>query len=552
MPPNPSTALARVVVDELVRNGVGRFVIAPGSRSAALALAAVDQAAAVTVMIDERSAGFFAVGLSRATKTPTAVIVTSGTAVANLYPAVVEADLDGIPLIVLSADRPPELRHAGANQTIDQIAMFGSRVRWFSEMGVAEDRPGSNSYWRACVCHAVASAAGREGGPGPVHVNLAFREPLVPFSDDGRNTADPFRHPVEGRPGRRPWTATRPPTPAVRDDPLASERVLVLAGAGAPPQAVERALSGGWVVAAEPQSGARLPGVITTAHHLASHPAAEALLPEVVIKLGRPGLSRPLQVFAARAERAITVAPPWAWFDADRTSEAIVEQMPAPASVPGAWRDVWADLERIARSALDGFLDTQTGVSEPRTARDVARAVPPGGVLVAGSSMPIRDLDMFMAARPLAVVANRGASGIDGFISTALGVAAGGGRPTVALAGDLSVLHDQNGFLAEPRADMVLVMVNNDGGGIFSFLPQAQVPRDFERVFGTPHGRSFERLAGLHSLAYELIDDPGRLEPAVAEAGPGITLIEVRTERGANVGVHRAATAAVHAALDRA
>lgn len=548
--PNPSTALARVVVDELVRHGVSRVFLSPGSRSAALAFAAAGHPAVeLAVVVDERSAAFHALGAARATGVPAAVVTTSGTAVANVFPAVVEADTGRVPLIVLTADRPPELRHAGANQTIDQLRIFGAATRWFVEVGVPEDRQGAASYWRSTVSRAVAEAVGRGGPPGPVHLNLAFREPTVPAADDGRDAAAPFTADLGGRDDGGPWTAfSRPPVPAPTREDLGG-KVVVWAGSGCSPAvAAER-----WVVVAEPASGARAPGAVRTGHHLLGHPGfVEAYGPETVVTVGRPGLSRRAALALGRADRHIAVAPD-GWPDPTRAAIEMRAALPLPVGIDEDWAAAWREADSLVGEALDGALDALDTPTEPRTARDTARAVPADGVLVAASSMPIRDLDSFMPAAGTTVIANRGASGIDGFVSTALGVAAARPGPVVALAGDLSLLHDANGFLVDRRPDCVFVVVNNDGGGIFSLLPPAAFPGQFERLFLTPHGRSLERLAAFHDLSYRRISRAGELGDAVAAgvAEGGIWLVEVPSDHEENVAVHGRLDAVARAAVDR-
>lgn len=554
--PNVTVAAARILIDELCRNGVRHAVIAPGSRSAALAMAAAEHPdVSVAVEIDERSAGFLAIGIARELGRPAVVITTSGTAVTNLAPAVAEADIDCVPMILLTADRPPELHHVGANQTIDQVKVFGDRVRWFCGMGVPEPRADANAMWRSTVCQAVARATGAAGAlSGPVHLNLPLREPSVPLTDDGRTRGLPFDSDTTGRPGSLPWTRFgNPGRETAEPEVVDAERVVVAVAADTHRRdLVEVAASYGWVVIAEPQSGARTAGAITTAHHLLQDEGIAAdLVADVVIEVGRVGLSRPVREFLDRAETRMVFDR--RWVDPSRTAAVWgAAGIPRPA-VPrgeGRWLDTWRSLERKARAALDRALD-DSGLTEPRVARDAARSVPDNGRLVVASSMPIRDLDLAMGPSPVAVVANRGASGIDGFVSTALGVAAVTEGPTVALAGDLSILHDSNGFLVRPRPDAVFVVANNNGGGIFSFLPQAEFTDSFEQVFGTPHGVSFADLAGLHGLEHRSIDDPTELIPAVGGgiAKGGIHLIEIRTDRAANVEHHRALTRAVLSAL---
>jgi 2-succinyl-5-enolpyruvyl-6-hydroxy-3-cyclohexene-1-carboxylate synthase len=575
---NPSHALALVVVDELARGGVTDAVLAPGSRSTALAMALHDdERLRLHVETDERSAAFLAVGLARASGRPAVVVTTSGSAVANLHPGVVEADTGRVPLVVLSADRPPELRHTGANQTIDQLKLFGDAVRHFVEVGVASDRDGEVAYWRAMVCRLLAEAQGLAGPPGPVHANLAFREPTVPLADDGRAPPAAFTHPLDGRERGRPWLATSRAPRVLADEDLAAladrlsatARGLVVTGQDTddPEDVVGLAAALGWPVIAEPGSGARCGAAISTAHHLLSHAGfAAAHRPELVLRVGRSGISPAVSRLLADDVPQLLLDAEGAWADPDRrvaelvvadvgdTCRRLTRQVTGP--VDDGWLTSWTDAERRARDILDAALDAHEQPSEPRIARDVVAHLPEGATLVAASSMPIRDLDRHAPPRSgVRVLANRGASGIDGFVSTVLGVALVEPGPVVALAGDLSLLHDANGFLLSPDAegvDATFVVVDNDGGGIFHFLPQAGFPASFERVFGTPHGRDLADLARLHRLGYRAVERAGDLPAALDEAveAGGVRLVHLRTDRHANVEVQRELTAAVHRALD--
>lgn len=603
--PNPSVALARTLVDELVRLGLRHVCLAPGSRSTALATAAFDHdRVTVHVGIDERSLAFLAVGLARGGDGPAAVLSTSGTAAVNFHPAVVEAHESRVPLLVLTADRPPELRHAGANQSIDQIKLYGDAVRLFVEVGVPHDHDGANSYWRSTACHAWAAARGDGGPPGPVHCNLAFREPLIAASDDGRSRARPFRGALDGRPDGRPWTTVTGAEPSPAGDELdqllgrirrARRPLLVVGDTPADPTPlVELATAAGWPLIAEAHSGARYgPNAIGAYHHLVSHaPFAADHRPDLVLRVGRVALSRPL-LGLLEDTHEVLVDPDGRWLDPGRALDRLVVATPrtltsasgrrrsrqagqtprgarggpggdvdALGEVEDDWLASWRRADRRARAAIDDLLDADDGLSEPCTARDVAATLPAGGHLVAASSMPIRDLDRFMGPREdVRVIANRGASGIDGFVSTALGVALSGTGPTVALAGDLSLLHDSGGLLLlEERPDLVIVVVNNDGGGIFHFLPQADGRRAddgqdaiaFERLFGTSHGRDLGSLATLHDLSHVRAESPGELRSAVSAgiAAGGLHLVEVVTERRANAALHRRLQRAVGTALN--
>ncbi len=587
MAANPSHALALVLVDELARCGVTDAVLAPGSRSTALAMALHDEPRIrLHVEIDERSAGFLALGLARATLRPAPVVVTSGSAVANLHPAVVEADTGAVPLLLLTADRPPELRHTGANQAIEQVGLFARAPRWQVDLGVAEDRADSNALWRSSVCRAVAASVGDGQAPaGPVHVNLPFREPTVPATDDGRSrAAGPVEAALDGRVDRGPWVRTTVAPRRLEDEELrglagrllTTERGLIVAGATTPLAGTAAAASAvhdlaratGWPVLAEPTSGLRTDASTVIAHAplLAGHPDLTlSLTPDLVLRLGRTGLSREVAGLLSPKVPQLLLGAEGTWDDPERvvgerlvadvhaTVAALSVQLGLPTTSDYGQR--WRQLDACAAAAIDAVLDRDEQPSEPRTARDLLAGLASGTTLVVASSMPIRDLDRFARPRTdVRVLANRGASGIDGFASTVLGVALASAGPVVALTGDLSLLHDANGFLLSPDAaqvDAVFVVVDNDGGGIFSFLPQAGFPGSFERVFGTPHGRELADLARFHRLAYHPVTAADELVPAVVTATEvgGLHLVHVRTDRSANLALHHELTAAVHAAV---
>jgi 2-succinyl-5-enolpyruvyl-6-hydroxy-3-cyclohexene-1-carboxylate synthase len=572
---NPTVAAARVWIDELARCGVRELCLAPGSRSAPLAMAALDDGRIrVHVRIDERSASFLALGLARGSGIPVALTCTSGTAAANFLPAVIEADRDRVPLIVLTADRPPELRHTAANQTIDQVKLYGMAVRWFCELGVPEDLPSSVGFWRSTAARAWAEATGVGGPAGPVHVNLAFREPLV------HDSGPVLSHPLDGRDGGAPWVAAvraaRPPAHAavawLRTAVARARRpVLVVGGGAGDPEPLVR-LAGllDWPLVAEAHSGARQ-GEQAVPHHdllLRHRPFAEGHRPDLAVVVGRVGLSKALLGWLAEAEEQVLVDRDGWWLDPGRSTSRMIAADPSlvaaalEAGESGAdarWSHQWVQAGSRVADAVRRVLADAEGPNEPAVARDLAAALPGGAVLTVASSMPIRDLDTFMAPRSgIRLVANRGASGIDGFVSTAVGVALAHDGPAYALAGDLSLLHDQNGLLipaSEPRPDLVLVVANNDGGGIFSFLPQAEHlgGRDrgaFERAFGTPHGVDLSAVAYAAGCGHARVDEAAGLPRAVekAAAAGGVQLVEVRTDRGTNRALHvRLAEAAVEA-----
>jgi 2-succinyl-5-enolpyruvyl-6-hydroxy-3-cyclohexene-1-carboxylate synthase len=566
-PRDAAGAAAVCLFDELARCGVGHVCLSPGSRSTPLSVAATeDERLRVHVSIDERSSAFLAVGIARASGVPAVVVSTSGTAAANFSSAVAEASNGSVPLVVVTADRPPELRRAGANQTIDQVKLYGDAVRWFCETGVPEDLPLTNAYWRSLACRAWAEATA--GDPGPVHLNVSFREPLVP------PPGGVFEHELSGRAGGRPWTETRPPDAAPSDEDVewlarvveTTERGLILAGAGEVEPAGVHALAAaaGWPVLAEPASGLRSgPHAISTYEALLRAGWGDAHRPDFVLRTGKIGISRVVNAFFRGDDQAL-VDPHGRWLDPERAAARIVRAAPSElcAAVAGRvasrgespWLARWTAAERAARTAIDSLLDEHPEVSEPRIARDLAAHVPGGTALVVAASMPVRDLDWFMAPRTgLRVLGNRGANGIDGFVSTVLGAALASEGPVVALAGDLSLLHDQNGLLLAPDGDLnaVFVVLDNDGGGIFSFLPQAGTVPDFERTFATPHGIDLSKLAAVYGCGYGEVGAPGDLTGAVDEAlaGGGVRIVGARTDRIANVELHRALWDAVAASL---
>ena len=556
---NPSQAEAIALVDELVRAGIEHACLSPGSRSAALALAfAEEERIRLHVLIDERSASFYALGIAKATRRAVPIITTSGTATANLYPAIVEAHHSRTPLLVMTADRPPELRHTGASQTIDQIKMFGDAVRWFCELGVPEDVPHSNALWRSTMARAIAAA---EGGPaGPVHLNLAFREPLVP-SGSG------FTNELSGRENGAPWMSVSAPGPSVLGPEeverlvrqLSRKRGLIVAGAGHHGSSIQALADElGWPLLAEASSGLRHgPRSVTTYDSCLKVEAwAEQHQPEVVVRLGSVTLSKPLARALRRAEQILVDPDGW-WLDPDRdvthlvrsTADAFAASLRGKLEgAPDRWAQEWVAADEAARRSIDEHLDGN-GISEPRVARDVVSAASPGSNVVIAASMPLRDVESFSPRRDdIRFLSNRGANGIDGFVSTALGVAEGTGDPTIAICGDLSLLHDQNGLMAmkDARPSVKFVVINNDGGGIFSFLPQAAFPERFEEVFGTPHRLDLARVAAVYGLEHILVTEPEELTEALQS---NASVIEVRTDRDENVRRHRELQEAVAKAL---
>lgn len=553
-------ACMRELVAALVASGLTDACVSPGSRSTPIALAlARDGRVRIHVHLDERAAGFFALGLAKATARPAAVVCTSGTAAAELLPAVIEAEMARVPMLLLTADRPPELRGVGANQTIWQVGLYGRYARWSVDAEVPGERP-DPGYW-----HGLAQEAWAHGvrhPPGPVHLNLPFREPLVPTGagPEPEGASAPF-----AGLGEAPPRPSREEVEAVAELLGSTERGIVLAGSlrRAAPSVLELARRAGWPLLAEPTSGLRVPGALEAGQALlADGPFAAAHVPEAVLQVGAAPTSRAALATCAAAGRLLIVDPDDLVADPHRRAERRLVVDPealaraalgrARAREDPGWLAAWREADARARAALDAVLDGWTEPSEPRIARDLAAWMPEGSTLVVASSMPIRDLDLAMRPRDgLRVLANRGASGIDGFVSTALGAAAAGGR-VAALAGDLSFLHDVGSLIWSARwgIELVLVVLNNDGGAIFSMLPQRELP-ELEPLFVTPHGLELgaicEAVGAGHGLVLRPEDLPAALERAIGSGG--VQVVEVPVERAATVRHHAELRAAIADAL---
>lgn len=509
-----STARARVVVAALVRAGVTELVIAPGSRNAPLSFAAYDAAEAgllrLHTRIDERSAGFLALGLIRG-GARAAVTCTSGTAVANLHPAVLEAAHAGLPLVVVTADRPARLRGTNANQTTDQVGIFGPLVETVD--------PGDADWYPLDLT-----------GPGPVHLNLQLDEPLVP--GDRWDLADVVRA------ERPPWQRSAVGT-VLEQGP----RTVVVAGDDAGPPARVLAQDGGWPLLAEPSSGSRTGDNALRCYRLLLDGDLGRQVERVVV-LGHPTLSRPVSRLLARDGVEVVSAPArGAWaerpFRVDReTAGGIAVDRPDD----GGWLAAWKDADASVARQLDRLLAAEDGTTPHEVAGAVARALPPGGLLYVGASSPIRDLDLMVPRYDVGarrkVVANRGLSGIDGVVSSAIGAALGRPRTTRALAlmGDVTFLHDSNGLVLgpdEPRPDLTIVVVNDDGGSIFAMLEQgdAAYADRFDRLFGTPHHVDLAALCAATRTPHWRVESLPELEQALASPNGGIEVVEVRVRR---------------------
>jgi 2-succinyl-5-enolpyruvyl-6-hydroxy-3-cyclohexene-1-carboxylate synthase len=560
------------LVDELARAGVTDAVISPGSRSTPMALAlAADDRLNIHVHHDERAAAFIALGLGLAAGRPAVVLTTSGTAAVELHPAIVEAHHAKVPLLAITADRPPELQNVGAPQTIDQTHLFGDAVRAFHEPGVpTEDM---RHQWRSLAAQAVLDTMGAPRGP--VHLNLAFREPLVGRPDHlpaGRSRGGPWH----GRAGPRPEAAAI--DAGAIADAVQGRRGVIIAGGGIenpePVHALAAALH--WPVIADPRSGCRLTRPATISHFdaiLRVPEQARLLDPEVILRLGSLPASKVLtQWLAASGAWQLGIETDGSRFDPDHSLASILAVEPgafcarllgeldldrssAPPP-PDRWYDRWTAVDAEAASAIRETLARHHEPTEPAIARDVVAALPAGSRLVVSSSMPIRDVEWFAAPREgLTIHANRGANGIDGVVSTAVGVALAARVPTGVLVGDIAFLHDTNALLgATSRGiDLVIVVIDNDGGGIFSFLPQATSldPARFEQLFGTPHGVDPAAIAAAHGVTVTRVESQDEVAGAVSSAAAkgGVHAVIVKTDRDANVAIHRDLNAAVATAL---
>ena len=543
----------RAFTDELVRCGVTHACTSPGSRNTPLLFSlARDGRLAVSSHIDERGGAFYALGLAKATGRPAVLTCTSGTAAANYAPAVIEAYEARVPLLVLTADRPPELRDVGAGQTIDQVKLFGRAAKWYFEIDEAPATAERMAFLRRLACRAVWTAG--SGRPGPVHLNFTLREPLVLEDDLPRSEPG-----GGGRRDGRAWTEQYAPAPTAPDLQLTGRFPVLVAGTMAPEDGNAVAAFAArhrWPLLADPLSGARR-GEAAIAHYdsLLRVPRwGEGFAPDLVVRVGDLPTSKPLRRWLASLEgvRQISLDPDGAWQDPDASVWEIHPAGPEALRaepLDGRWLEGWRQADLVARQALAGMAFGDGGLTEPGVAVRTAAALGPQDALVVASSMPVRDLETF-AVTGARVLSNRGANGIDGTASTALGIAAATRGRTVLLTGDVALIHDVGGLLGAKRldADLTVVLLNNDGGGIFSFLPVAG-QEGFEALVATPHGTDFAALARLCGFEHHRVGSPDAFDAALAE--PGRQLIEVRTEREDNERLHRAAHLAVARAVER-
>ncbi len=580
-------------VDELARAGLRHVCIAPGSRSAPLALTiAAHPRLKIWMHLDERSAGFFALGMARALGEPVALLCTSGTAAANFLPSVVEANRAGVPLLVLTADRPPELRDVDAAQTIDQTRLYGHHVKWFVDVALPDIAPDLLRYVRTLAGRAHAAAAAVPSGP--VHLNFPFREPLVPIPVDapaGISVDDALAW--HGRPNGAPWVAVYEPTlgvePAIaarlaRELAVAA-RPLIVCGPQYDPLLAESlgalSVTIGAPLLADPLSQLRWGKHDRSAvidrydAFLRSEPAATRLAPDLVVRIGAPPTSKTLLQYLQRhGEARHIVVDPAHWPDPLLTAAEVIHADPRMLVISvnecserserhsnRAWLDEWRAADRRAGSSLADYASSRQEIFEGAVLAEAVQLLPDNATLFVSSSMPVRDLDSFSPGdgRSLRTFANRGANGIDGVVSTALGVAATrekSGGALVLVIGDIAFYHDMNGLLAAKRhgLDATIVVINNDGGGIFSFLQQAGNESRFEELFGTPHGLDFAAAATLYGADYVLAKSIAELRAGLIAGigGQGLHIVEVRTDRTTNVTLHRDAWAEVARALETA
>lgn len=596
-PTNPTYAYAGAFVDELQRAGVRNVVICPGSRSTPLAMAFAEQVAVrVWMHVDERSAAYFGLGMAKQLRQPVALLCTSGTAAANFLPALVEATLTRVPLLVLTADRPHELRDNGAPQSIDQNRLFGTYAKWFVEAALPEATDTALRYIRTLA--ARASALTQASPAGPVHLNFPFREPLTPEPGVAQPWPPAQRDLLawQGRPDNRPYVEVRdspacPPSETtiarLADMVRGTRRGLIVAGPLDTPSLTEPLLQLaqrlGYPVLADPLSQLRC------GHHdqrmvLSSYDAflrhasfVERARPELVLRFGAVPTSKALLLYLQRYAHCplVVVDGHDGWEEPTQLASDMIHADPAalcqnlltaldagaglpnpppidrpespPRPVEYEWPGMWQDADRVTREAINVAMQDFDELFEGRVFTELAHLLPGAAILYVGNSMPVRDLDTFFSCtrEQIRIMGNRGTNGIDGVVSSALGASAGAGqeRPVVLVLGDLSFLHDLNGLLAARLHGLrlTIVLINNDGGGIFSFLPQAAYQEHFEQLFGTPTGLDFSYAVQMYGGRYEKAEGWEQFRKLVSQglSGDGLQVIEVSTDRASNVTMHR-------------
>jgi len=564
--PNRNVLWGRAIVDELARSGVGSVVVSPGSRSTPLVTAvAGHDDIHVHSVLDERSAAYFALGRARRTGEVTPLICTSGTAAANYHPAVIEADRGRVPLLLLTADRPPELRDSGANQTVDQEKLYGDAARWYKDLPEPEADERKLRSLRTDVARALAAATGTP--PGPVHLNCPFRKPLEPTPVPADVPADLDPLAAAGRDGDRPFVRTTAGVPQLdRADlqrlaeALTVDRGLIVAGPADPPGVDPQAITAlahatGFPIVADPLSSLRFGGhtrVTTTVGgydgYLDPRVTDDWPAPEAILRIGASPTSKRLRKYLARVDaRGFVVDPAGAWREAEFTASDLVVADPSRLAARLAevvrgggdadWRDRWAAADRTHRDVVAGATgDGAGGYFEGAILADVADLAPEPSTVVVSNSNPVRDADRYLHPTDAGytVLGNRGASGIDGVVSTALGAGSATADHLTLVIGDLAYYHDGNGLLSTLRCgvEATIVLIQNDGGGIFHRLPIESFDPPFTDSFRTPHGLDFEPTGALYDLDYTAVDDRESFRDAyvASVASDGTDVIEVRTD----------------------
>lgn len=589
---NPTYVYVHAFVEELTRSGLQHVIVCPGSRSTPLAMAfAANPALRVWLHIDERSAAFFGLGLAKRLSQPVALLCTSGTAAANFLPAIVEAHLTHIPLLVLTADRPHELRDNGAPQAIDQNRLYGTHVKWFVDVALPEASNAALRYIRTLANRATSLTQAIPAGP--VHLNLPFREPLIPEPQ-----ADAPLPPVDQR-DHLAWAGRSDssyinvseaqlgvPSDAVlqqlTEHISKTERGLIVAGTSLDPGLIgpltRLAQQTGYPILADPLSQLRC-GPHDQSHILSSYDAflridtfVEQAEPELILRFGAMPTAKPLLLYLKRyaACPQIVIDGNGEWQEPTQLASAMIHANPTalcnrllellPTNSTEIWLQRWQRTDQVTRQTLHSTLQDFPDFFEGRVFTELANLLPEGTTLYAGNSMPVRDLDTFFwnNERTIRMLGNRGASGIDGIISSALGASAaasieGNNEPTALVIGDLSFFHDLNGLLAAHlhKLNIVIVLINNDGGGIFSFLPQAAYPDHFEQLFGTPIGLDFSHAVQMYGGTFQRCEQWEDFRSAITQgiSAGGLHVVEVRTERASNVTMHRQLWKAVAEAL---
>ncbi len=583
---NPAYIYAVSFVDELQRSDIRNVIICPGSRSTPLAMAFAAQTGIRSWMhVDERSAAYFGLGMAKQLRQPVALLCTSGTAAANFLPALVEAKLTHVPLLVLTADRPHELRDNGAPQSIDQNRLYGTYVKWFVEGALPEATDAALRYIRTIAARATASAQANPAGP--VQLNFPFREPLTPEPVPGQ-LLPPVeqRDPVawQGRAGNTPYIEVREaPLNAPAAETIGkllgmlreARRGLIIVGPNDDPALaatlVRLARRLGYPILADPLSQLRC-GEHDRSTVLSSYDAflridsfIECAQPDLVLRFGAMPLSKPLLLYLKRYASCplVVIDGNGGWEEPTQLASQLIHANPAALcqnlltlleageaiqqSLPPAWLNIWLDADKITQLALQNAMLDFNELFEGRVFFELANLLPDGTTLYTGNSMPVRDLDTFFwsGERRIRIMGNRGANGIDGIVSSALGASAVSGQhePTVLVLGDLSFFHDLNGLLAARlyRLNLTIVLINNDGGGIFSFLPQAAYPEHFEQLFGTPTGLDFSLVVEMYGGQFQKVDSWESFRKAISQGlhAGGLHVIELPTERTSNVTMHR-------------